>query len=79
MKHFWIAVLEFFAASAFGAVFCNVLLTLYEQRKGDILDNQDGEQVRALKTQRLIFRWSLGAGIIIGLLTLVLRLLPPNI
>jgi hypothetical protein len=77
MTSFWGLLIGFLAVSALGALFCNVLLTVYEQRKDD-MDIDGDPQVRAVQTQRLIFRWSLGAGIVIGVLTTILRLLPSN-
>jgi hypothetical protein len=66
------ALLGFAAASILGAMFCNVLLTMYEHAKAD-LGNPDAAQ-----TRRLIFRWSLGAGMAFGLIYMVTRHLLSN-
>jgi hypothetical protein len=75
MTSFWGFVIGFLASFTLGALFCNVLLTVYEKRRSD-MNNQGDSELRELQTQRLIFRWSIGAGIVIGVLTMLLRFLP---
>ena len=77
MTSFWGFVIGFLASSALGALFCNVLLTVYEKRRGDMV-NQGDPELRELQTQRLIFRWSIGVGTVIGVLTMILKFLAQN-
>jgi hypothetical protein len=77
MTSFWGFVVGFLASSALGALFCNVLLTVYEKRRGDMV-NQGDPELRELQTQRLIFRWSIGVGTVIGVLTMILKFLAQN-
>jgi hypothetical protein len=77
MTSFWGFVIGFLASSALGALFCNVLLTVYEKRKGD-MDHQGDPELRELQTQRLIFRSSIGVGVAIGVVATILKILPLN-
>ena len=77
MTSFWGFVVGFLASSALGALFCNVLLTVYEKRRGD-MDNQVDPELHEFQTQRLIFRWSIGVGTVIGVLTMILKFLAQN-
>jgi hypothetical protein len=59
----------FLVASIIGAVFCKVLLTMYERAKSEI-NSPD-----AARTRRFIFRWSLGGGLVFGFLAMIPHIL----
>ena len=77
MKIFLSFIIGFVAAAFLSGAFCNVLLTMYEHRRND-LDRQDYDpRERALKIRRLIFQYSLGAGLAFAIIFFVFRFLPP--